>query len=102
MVRWFAGAIYMGIQKNRFDHIPIKTPGDFAAKVAHSMEPVDKQQQQQNASAFWRTYFAKFRRRVEDREPSQTQPAPLSGVEPVPLPHPDRRRARAQRAGLPR
>jgi hypothetical protein len=51
--------------------------------------------QKERASAFWKSYFAKFRRRVEDHEQSQTQAAGLSATPP--LPFPDRRRPRSQR-----
>lgn len=34
-------------------------------------------QQQQAARAFWKSYFAQFRRTVQDHEESQTRPAPL-------------------------
>ncbi len=60
----------------------------------------------QSASAFWKAYFAKFRRRVEDHEASETGAAALSATpaapsEPTtPLPFPDRRRARLQRHSL--
>jgi len=58
-------------------------------------------QQKQSASAFWRAYFRKFRRRVGDQEISQTGPAALAGDQPVtPLPFPDRRRSRLQRHNL--
>jgi hypothetical protein len=63
--------------------------------------------QKQAAAAFWKAYFAKFRRRVEDHEPSQTQGATLSAdlaadlsagssnaFSAPSLPFPDRRRPR--------
>ena len=57
--------------------------------------------QKQTAAEFWKSYFALFRRRVEDHEVSETAPATLSaGHDPEPvrlLPFPDRRRSRAQR-----
>ena len=56
--------------------------------------------QKERASAFWRAYFAKFRRRVEDHEQSQTRPAALSAAPEAPLPFPDRRRSRNQRFEL--
>jgi hypothetical protein len=34
--------------------------------------------QKQIAAAFWKSYFAKFRRQVGDQEESQTGNAPLS------------------------
>lgn len=59
--------------------------------------------QKQTASEFWKSYFALFRRRVEDHEVSETSPAALNAShdpEPVRLlPFPDRRRSRAQRQG---
>lgn len=54
----------------------------------------------QNASAFWKAYFAKFRRRVEDHGLSETGSASLSATPVTPLPFPDRRRSRAQRHSL--
>jgi hypothetical protein len=56
--------------------------------------------QKERASAFWKAYFAKFRRRVEDNEQSETRPALLSATPASPLPFPDRRRPRAQRFTL--
>jgi hypothetical protein len=57
--------------------------------------------QKQTAADFWKSYFALFRRRVEDHEMSETTPAALTADHaPVPvelLPFPDRRRSRAQR-----
>ncbi len=48
--------------------------------------------QKQTAAEFWKSYFAKFRRHVEDHEESETRPAPLSAT-PVPALHfPERRR----------
>jgi hypothetical protein len=62
--------------------------------------------QKQSATAFWRSYFAKFRRRVGERELSETGPAPLSetpeqadGSEAA-LPFPDRRRKQVPRHRL--
>jgi hypothetical protein len=49
-------------------------------------------QQRQSALAFWKSYFAKFRRRMEDHERSETTATPL--------PFPDRRRARLPRKSL--
>lgn len=54
--------------------------------------------QKERASAFWKSYFAKFRRRVEDHEQSQTQPAGLSATPEASLPFPDRRRPREERS----
>jgi hypothetical protein len=54
--------------------------------------------QKQNATVFWRSYFSKFKRRVGEREMSETAPVPLSASPEVPpaddasLPFPDRRR----------
>lgn len=53
--------------------------------------------QKQNAKAFWKSYFAQFRRRVGDHERSETAPAPLSAE---PLPFPDRRRTQLKRHSL--
>ena len=53
--------------------------------------------QKQSAVAFWKSYFAKFRRRVEDHEQSETTPAALGPEVEKPLPFPDRRRSRLQR-----
>jgi hypothetical protein len=54
--------------------------------------------QKQNASAFWKAYFGKFKRRVEDRWHGDAGAnTPTSGVSPAPadtLPFPDRRRSR--------
>jgi hypothetical protein len=56
--------------------------------------------QKQSASAFWKAYFAKFRRRVEDHEVSETGSVVLSAEPLTPLPFPDRRRSRLQRHSL--
>lgn len=53
--------------------------------------------QKQEASAFWKAYFRKFKRRIGDQENSATRPLNLGEPEPVVLPFPDRRRARLQR-----
>lgn len=57
--------------------------------------------QKQTAAEFWKSYFALFRRRVEDHEVSETAPAALSAEHaPVAVEHltfPDRRRSRDQR-----
>ena len=45
--------------------------------------------QKQAATAFWKSYFAKFQRHIEDHEVSETAPAPLTGD--VPQPFPERR-----------
>ena len=65
----------------------------------------DPTKPKQTASEFWKSYFALFRRRVEDHEVSETGPAPLSADSSSPasnpvslLPFPDRRRSRAQRS----
>lgn len=47
--------------------------------------------QKQIAATFWKSYFAKFQRRIEDHEVSETVPAPLSEDAPAPMQFPDRR-----------
>jgi hypothetical protein len=47
--------------------------------------------QKQMAAAFWRSYFAKFQRRIEAHEVSETAPAPLSEGAAAPAQFPDRR-----------
>jgi hypothetical protein len=57
----------------------------------------------QSAIAFWKSYFAKFRRRVSDQEVSETGPAPLSATPDAggsTLPFPDRRRKHHERHSL--
>ena len=56
--------------------------------------------QKQNASAFWRAYFAKFRRRIEDHEVSETDAGHRPATPVTPLSFPDRRRSRTQRHSL--
>jgi hypothetical protein len=47
--------------------------------------------QKQMATEFWKSYFAKFQRRIEEHEVSETAPAPLSDDAPPPMQFPDRR-----------
>lgn len=67
---------------------------------ALAMEHHSFTSQKQRASAFWKAYFAKFRRRVEDHEESQTQGAALSATPSDSLPFPDRRRPPTERFTL--
>jgi hypothetical protein len=55
------------------------------------MEPNLFSRQKQTAAAFWKSYFAKFQRRIEEHEASETVPAPLSEMEPASVQFPDRR-----------
>jgi hypothetical protein len=54
--------------------------------MAHDLQAPKKQ----STSEFWRAYFAKFRRRVEDHETSETGPAPLSEMTERPASPPSR------------
>jgi hypothetical protein len=54
--------------------------------------------QKQIAAAFWKSYFAKFRRQVGDHEESQTGNAPLS-VQEEPVSLPAERRCLSPRLG---
>ena len=59
--------------------------------------------QKQSASAFWKDYFGKFKRRVEDRWHAESGQASHSSSSPTPadaLPFPDRRRSRQQHRKL--
>jgi hypothetical protein len=64
------------------------------------MEQDIQTRQKQSVSAFWKAYFAKFRRRAGDREASGDMPAPQTAKTDSPLPFPDRRRSRTQRFEL--
>lgn len=55
------------------------------------MEPDLYNKQKQTAAEFWKAYFAKFQRQVEEHEPSETMPAPLSSEPVQPLHTPERR-----------
>ena len=66
----------------------------------HPMERDTHTQPKQTPSEFWKAYFAKFRRRVEDHESSETGSAALSTSSVTTLPFPDRRRPRSQRHSL--
>jgi hypothetical protein len=57
-------------------------------------------QQQQTAAEFWKSYFAKFRRPVEDHEVSQTGNAPLSSSDASAYLPAERRRPGARRGIL--
>lgn len=59
-----------------------------------------KERQKHVAAEFWKSYFGKFRRRVEDHEVSETGQAPLS-ADTVQLPHAARREAPASRRSNP-
>jgi len=55
------------------------------------MGPELYNKQKQTVAEFWKAYFAKFQRRVEDHEPSETLQAPLFTDAPGPLHFPERR-----------
>jgi len=61
--------------------------------MAHDLQSPQKQ----STSEFWRAYFAKFRRRVEDHETSETAPAPLSEMRERPAQPPARNETRPRR-----
>ena len=69
-------------------------------QLAHPMERDPTAPLKQTASEFWKAYFAKFRRRVEDHETSETGSAALSTASVNTLPFPDRRRPRSPRHSL--
>lgn len=56
------------------------------------MEQNLQTRQRQTAAEFWKCYFAKFRRPIEDDEESQTGNAPLSAAEGSAAPATERRR----------
>jgi hypothetical protein len=53
--------------------------------------------QKQIATEFWKSYFAKFQRRIEEHEVSETLSAPLSSLAEQPLQFPERRRSGLRR-----
>jgi hypothetical protein len=55
------------------------------------MEPDLYSRQKQTAAEFWKSYFAKFRRRVEEHEVSETAPALLSSESAPSVYFPERR-----------
>jgi hypothetical protein len=55
------------------------------------MEPNLYNTQKQKAATFWKSYFAKFQRQIEEHEVSETAPIPLSGSTAAVLPFPERR-----------
>ena len=57
-----------------------------------TMEPDLHSKPKQTASEFWKSYFSKFRRQVQDHEESETGPAPLSAASGPALHFPERRR----------
>ena len=61
------------------------------------MEPDFYNRQKQLAAAFWKSYFAKFQRRIEEHEVSETIPAPLAEMSAQTLEFPERRRSGLRR-----
>jgi hypothetical protein len=62
--------------------------------------PLNPQAAQEKAAAYWRSYFAQFRRRVEDRWSAQSQSGYAYAAPAEPLPFPDRRRPHPNRFTL--
>jgi hypothetical protein len=64
--------------------------------------PLNLQTAQAKSAAYWKAYFAKFRRRECDRHPAPTLSGYGYGAKTMALPFPDRRRAHPSRFTLPR